>query len=414
MKKKIPQNYLLAGMIFISMGFTSALQADQLSALRAGDLVPTQVGPVDWVTPLQNNSHEAVSFSWPVTNVLDSKLSRTPYVGKSRGYWMRVTDNELKKGINLDTSKPGILVKISPLDGGVGINPNQLEIDDNKGRRFQSTEALKQVVTAEKLATAGTPFPKGTSSFRLSAAHGMGRFILRAPNIKSSGKHYHVQVEEDGSDVVLNLKSDEASYLYGQNLRIHSRLFDSKGELQIQNLSGYLYSPAGKSVPLSFKRNGKGSFTASLVSLEAPATGTGLLEAHVVAQGLVNGVKVRRNVKTVFAYTVPQARFSGNVTPINLADKTLAAALDIEVGHAGRYEVRGVLYGKDRQGQQSPIMVSSTAAWLEAGKGSLNLKFDNTLLSASGLTRPYEVRDLQLLDQSRMGMLHYQRRGFPF
>ena len=41
----------------------------------------------------------------------------------------------------------------------------------------------------------------------------------------------------------------------------------------------------------------------------------------------------------------------------------------------------------------------------------LDLVFDEELLSASGTSAPFELRDLQLIDQTRMGMLHRQARA---
>jgi len=414
MKNNLHQGYLLTTLFFTSLGLNTTLQAEQLSKPQAGDFIPLQLGPVDRTTPLQNTSHEVVRFSWPAGNTIDSTLAGAAHIGKSRGYWWRVSASDLNKGINLDTSKPGVLVRISALDGGAAINPNELELDDNRGRRFNSTEALKHIVTAEKMVTAGTPFPRGTSSFRLAAARGMGRFVLRAPGLKSSEKQYHVEVQEDGSDIILSLQSNAARYSYGQSLTVDTRLVNGQGEVQLQSLTGSLRSPTGKSLPLNFQRKGRGSFSARLPSLQQFATGTGLLEAQVVAEGIVNGVMVRRNVKTVFAYSVPQARLTGKVTLSNSTAKKLNAVLDVEVANGGRYEVRGILYGMDKQGLQKPIMVSATAAWLEAGNADLKLEFDHTLLTSSNLTGPYEVRDLQLLDQSRMGMLHRQEKGFPF
>ncbi|MEN8165031.1 MAG: DUF4785 domain-containing protein [Acidobacteriota bacterium] len=52
--------------------------------------------------------------------------------------------------------------------------------------------------------------------------------------------------------------------------------------------------------------------------------------------------------------------------------------------------------------------VGNTANWMPQGVGSLDLHFDAAMLEDSGLGAPYELRDLQLLDQGRMGQLHRQ------
>ena len=55
--------------------------------------------------------------------------------------------------------------------------------------------------------------------------------------------------------------------------------------------------------------------------------------------------------------------------------------------------------------------VAHSAAYLAAGHGALELAFDRELVAASGLRAPFEVRDLRLIDQGNMGLLHRQARG---
>lgn len=60
-------------------------------------------------------------------------------------------------------------------------------------------------------------------------------------------------------------------------------------------------------------------------------------------------------------------------------------------------------------GAMAPVAVAHSAAWLEPGAGNIELAHDAALLA--GVRGPYELRDLSLLDQSRVGLLHRQQRG---
>lgn len=104
---------------------------------------------------------------------------------------------------------------------------------------------------------------------------------------------------------------------------------------------------------------------------------------------------------------MPQARLDGNVNLLDRADQ-LVARFGVEVGAAGRYEVRALLYGMVG-GAMAPVAVAHSAAWLEPGAGTIELAYDAALLA--GVRGPYELRDLSLLDQSRVGLLHRQQRG---
>ena len=86
-------------------------------------------------------------------------------------------------------------------------------------------------------------------------------------------------------------------------------------------------------------------------------------------------------------------------------------SLGVEAVAASRYEVRGVLFGSGANGELLPAAVGHAAAWLEPGHGTVELRFDQALVDDSGLRAPFEIRDLRLIDQGTMGLLHRQARG---
>ncbi|NLB13227.1 MAG: hypothetical protein GX826_04295 [Gammaproteobacteria bacterium] len=61
-----------------------------------------------------------------------------------------------------------------------------------------------------------------------------------------------------------------------------------------------------------------------------------------------------------------------------------------------------------------PFAIAHSARWLEPGKGEgITLDFGD-LAAKSGLAAPYELRDLSLNDQARLGLLETRARALRF
>ncbi len=90
----------------------------------------------------------------------------------------------------------------------------------------------------------------------------------------------------------------------------------------------------------------------------------------------------------------------------------LITELAMDVAEAGRYEVRGILFGTDDRGQLKPLAVGNTADWLEPGQSALAMTFDRSVITESGLRAPFVVKDLRLIHQNRMSLLHRQETAF--
>jgi len=136
-------------------------------------------------------------------------------------------------------------------------------------------------------------------------------------------------------------------------------------------------------------------------------------ELKVSVTGTLDGETVHRDLRTAFAYALPTARLTGEavVTLPGTAGSGLAVSLPVETAVAGRYEVRGILYGTGADGRLAPMGVADTAAWLPNGVNDLELRFPASIVNRTGFRPPYEIRDLRLMDQSRMAVLLRQRRG---
>jgi len=88
---------------------------------------------------------------------------------------------------------------------------------------------------------------------------------------------------------------------------------------------------------------------------------------------------------------------------IKSVDKGLQLAVDVL--NPGRFEVRALVYGQDVIGDVKPAFLNYQAEWLESGEQSMAVVIDEKSLVNSILSPPYEVRNVQLLDQTRMAVL---------
>ena len=356
---------------------------------------------------------EAVALSWPLA--ADAPLTASaPHVSQSKEYFVDITASDLVKGVPIYTTRPGALVRLNPagkagVDEKLAIEPASLLLLDDDGKSWGAGSGMDLMVGPEQLKAAGAPFVEGTSAFRIREDLGAGAFTLRAESLAASSERYVLHVFDRASPVTLELTTGASDYLHGQTLTVEATLSDGTRAARARRMEGFVTSPAGRAWPLSFELAGNGRYLATLTldALEVPTPG--LWQVHASADGRIGGQAVLRAGRTAFACAVPSARFSGTAE-VDRA-RGLGFRLGVDVASAGRYEARGVLYATAADGTLRPAGIAHSAAWLEAGAGSLDLTFDRQLLAGDDFGSPYELRDLRLVDQVSMGLLHRQERA---
>lgn len=399
-------------LVFGLSGNSVAGGAKALELLPAaqGDLSVAQVKAAEQPLAAVNDSREPVSFSWAVQGGEAAVSPPLPYEATSREFWVTVPARELKAGVSIDTVAPGAVVKISPITPeSPSVDPESLTVRRSDGKTFGNGTAMEQLVDAEKLASAGLPFASGTSAFRLAPEQGAGRFVIAAPGLDvSRDGQLRIHVIEPASTVILTMATDADAYFVGREMGVRARLNDGDRSMPITALEGELVSPRGERFPLTFAR-GRSDVQQSRISLKfPPAAVPGLWEVQATARGVIDGLPVQRNVKTAFAYAQPRARLSGKAGTTRDEHSGLIVTIGVEAASDARYEVRAVLFGTDDTGKLRPIMASSTADWLQAGSTEVALVFDGESLNSSDLQAPYQLRDLRLMDQSQLAVLHRQ------
>ena len=108
---------------------------DPRLSTRGNDLISSRL--VNIPVPAGEFERKAVSFAYAL-NPQDVVRASTPFTAESREFWMQVDGSELSKGVMLDTTAPGALVRISPSSSTAAIVPSEL--------LSQWTHKLKQLL----------------------------------------------------------------------------------------------------------------------------------------------------------------------------------------------------------------------------------------------------------------------------
>lgn len=371
-----------------------AQAAQPLLPAGARDQVPAQL--VALPVPDGQFERRPVSYSW----ALDPNAALSvpdAFVAESREYWQTVDGAELQKGMLLKTTAAGAVIRVSPARGSASLTPTDLSISGN-GKAAR----LEQAADAEELRAAGMEVNAGTTVVKLGREHAAGDYALRAANARG---RYVVHVFEPDSDVVLKAQADRQHVLGGGTIAVTMEMSRGNHPLTSQ-AEALLVAPDGSSRPITVRHDASGTLTARVRVPELASAAAGLWELQV----FVNAGGSQRDARTAFAVAAPTARLGGSVD----VDATrLRINVPVQAGSPGRYEVRGTLYATASDGTLAPVSEAHAAAWLESGNGSLALAFDRSHVP-TGFGAPFEVRQLQLNDQTRLAPLERREQALRF
>lgn len=404
MKKRI--FVALSGALFTPALIAAGLSANLLPAAD-GDLVATRL-TMEKSALSADIERAPVDFAWALDP--SEPLSReAPYMADSREFWTTLAAAQLQKGYRFQTTAPGALMRLSPADGAkrMGLRLSDLDLRIG-GRKLDATRDIAVAVDAEQMKAAGVDFGEGTLVFRLAPEAGQGQMQLMAKNAQGN---YLLHVFEPDSPVSLTLGADRDRALAGDTVTLKARWNDKDRASRPASIGGVLTSPQGHNIPFDFSP-AKGGHYEGTVQLPANAgDGLALWEVHTFAVGNGKNGAIPRDAKTSLSVSRPTARLSGDAGTVQAKSGRVAVSLPLEVGAEGRYELRGVLYGSAKDGSLQPFAIAHSARWLEPGKGAgITLDFGD-LAAKSGLAAPYELRDLSLNDQARMGLLETRARA---
>lgn len=395
----------------LTIGLLTATSVMLCGQLSASSLVKVSNGLAtpakDLVTialPDHNVEQAAVHYSQKISADSQLKLAPQGYNSTSDEYWFEVSGKALNRGIAVNISHPGALIRLSGKRSSgqdasslQSIDPQYLELskDNNK-----LSSPFSQSVSQEQLATAN--IFANSSAVKLNKALGAGKFNLRVTQALANEQRYIINVKEKDSAHKLQLSLAKQSYLTGEVLHFNADIYHDEQALADTLHQAFVKLPSGEkqAVTLTVK---DGQYKVDVPQgLEATPLGT-LYELHLESQVADNGIRIKRNAKVAFAMARPTAQITGAAQV--LSDQAL---VELAVASEGRYEVSALVSGTNSQGQLTRVMLSRSAYYLSPGSHKVALNFDTGILAESGLKAPYKVENLRLMDQSRMALLAQQ------
>lgn len=368
----------------------AASAAQPLLPAGGSDQVPSRLSALP--APALQVERAPVTFSWKIDPAA-ALHDTAPQPAESREFWQSVDAAELQRGMALKLSAPGSLIRISPATGARGLATDTVKLQGARG-----PAKLERLLDERQLKAAGMDVGTGTVMAKLAPEAGAGAFTLSAPEARG---RYVVHVFEPASNDVLSAKIDRDHALAGDSLRLDVG-FARAGRAVAASGEALLVSPDGRSWPVKLSAAGN-RLRADVRLPRVGSNAPGLWELQV----FTDADGIQRDARTAFAVAQPTARFGGQYV---FDAAKLQMALPLVAASAGRYEARGVLYATAPDGVLRPVSQAHSAAWFERGNGTLKLAFDRGHLP-QGYAAPFEVRQLELLDQSRMAPLEKRARA---
>lgn len=351
-------------------------------------------------TPQVNNNHEAVSFSYKLDANESLNFDNKPFVENSKQYWIDSTGNKLAQGIQLPVTGGDTIIRISPLtnDKSVQLTSSMIQIQNNG-----IDSNIQVFADSQDLKATGVSFSDNSIALKLQSQP--GNLNLKLDNFNGN-MPFVIHVFEPKSSYALSLASTQATFNANQIITVNTSMLSADKNIQT-NLQGYINRPDGSVLgELDFAQNKNGSYSANIPAIGAQGLAQGLWEVHVFAKGNDKGLEIMRDAQTSFAVNLNTAEFSNN---LKMTANTIEVG--VNVGLEGRYEVRGVLMGTNKAGDIQPVAMTMTADWLTTGQQSISLKLDTQLITESGLSAPFALKNVQLTNQTYLAPVQTIKSG---
>jgi hypothetical protein len=370
----------LAAALLIAAGANAQTLQLQRSAT---DLVPSVLAAPKSAT-LTAIEQQAVHFAW----ALDPEV------------WTQLDADQAKRGFGFNPTADGALVRISSQGGakagGIAIDDLSIRAD---GELLDTASVVRHAAGDAELKAAGAVFSEGTVVFQLAPGLAGKRIDIAMPK-STSGVLMHVL--EPQSRLSMQLSADSLQASAGGKVELSASFLDGSQPVPAERIAGLITAPDGRSFALDFvlDKSGRG-----IALIELPADAGGGMEpweVHAFGASTLGKAQVLRDARTAVMVSQPSARLLGSAD-LKSHDGGVAVQLPVETSAAGRFELRGTLYGSDSHGELKPMALAHSAELLAAGRGTLELRFPADVLTGA-LGAPYALRDLNLSDQSRMSL----------
>lgn len=377
----------------LALGGSAAVADQQLAARTTHDLVAQRLlQPAPGRLDTSALDRAPVSLSWALDPAIALDANPQVHVSASREYWIDASESELQNGIRLPLSAPGAIVRLSPHGGRAVAALAAADVRISIAGK-PVADAIRNAAGEDELRAAGMDAPGGSLALRLTDSVA-GEARLSVPTARGA---WLVHVFEPASSVVMHLAADRDGIAGGDRLAFRATIEGST----LERVDGLVSAPNGATQPAAFVRQRDGSYLAEVTPDVDQAGGPGLWEIHAFAS--TGKTALPRDAKTAFAVSLPVARLDGRAERIAQKGNSggIVLSIGVEAAVASRFGLSGVLYGTGSDGRLHPVAVAQSAAWLEPGQRSLQLRYDAAALS---LAAPWELRDLRLVNQADLGL----------
>lgn len=382
---------ILSLALLAAAGHAFAADAPMLPAAPS-DQIPQRLAAL--AAPKAAAERAPVRFSWALDPNAELVADPAPAAVESREYWQETDAAALQRGLEVATSAPGALIRVSPVAGAAEVAADSVRIT----RAGQPVGALKRT-GAEQLRAAGLAVGKGTAAVQLAADAAPGRYAVQVAQARG---RYVVHVFEPNSDVRLRARLSRDHALAGDAGEIEVDLQRGASSLKAEG-GALLVAPSGRSWPLPLKAGGDGKLRGAVrLPADAGEQPAGLWEVQVFA----GDGSIQRDARTALAVAQPTARFDGAYA---FDARALSFALPVRAASAGRYELRGTLYASNARRELRPVAIAHSAQWIDGGMARIELAFDRAQLP-KGFGAPFELRNVELNDQTRLAPIERRQR----
>jgi hypothetical protein len=382
---------ILSLALLAAAGQAIAADAPMLPAAQH-DQIPQRLAVV--AAPKAAAERAPLRFSWALDPNAELAADPLPEAVESREYWQETDGAALQRGLQVSTSAPGALIRVSPIAGAAQVAADSVRIT----RAGQPVGALKRT-GAEQLQAAGLAVGAGTAAVQLAADAAPGAYAVQVAQARG---RYVVHVFEPNSDVRLLARLSRDHALAGGSREVEVDLQRGQASLKAEG-GALLVAPSGRSWPLALKTGGDGKLRGAVpLPADAGDEPAGLWEVQVFA----GDGTIQRDARTALAVAQPTAKLDGAYA---FDARTLSFVLPLRAASPGRFEVRGTLYASNAKRELRPVAIAHSAQWVDGGAARIELAFDRKQLP-KGYGAPFELRNVELNDQSRLAPIERRQR----
>ncbi|MCO7225137.1 DUF4785 domain-containing protein [Pleionea sp. CnH1-48] len=321
----------------------------------------------------------------------------------SKSYYKRVSGAQLSKGVELWADGSEAIVRVTPVASSDGVQksqqmapalePSDFDVISKVGAVNAKSATMSLKADSQQMNDAYPELFKNTAAFKLSADMGRGAFSLKTHQKVADNAQYMVHVFDKNSQVTLNAEVSRSHFKQGESINLNALLSKTS---EISDYAVELRAPDGRRWDVPAKMQQQKLTTQWPINVNVQSA-PGELWTLAVTMKAANGLE--RVAEVAIDLNEQTAKLDGIQAMNGKANAQLSIA------KSGRYEVRAWVYGRDSSGKMVPAVLAHSASWFEPGQVSLPIVIDKQRLARTGLLPPYQIRQVKLMDQTRLAAL---------